>query len=267
MGSDNARFHVKIANYELNGYMSVVDISTSQNVSINFSVASIAERLIATFIDFVIQGVYILLMVLLLFGGFSALGSITSIGGSTLVVSICFIALPVLTYHLWTEFFFKGRSIGKMAMSLQVVMLDGTEPGFLNFFSRWILRLLDITLFSGLIAIVVLIASSKGQRIGDLAAGTTVIRKKRKGFTAPSAKDFEQDENYESSFPQVLNLSDKDLELIREVLSRGIGGQNDALIEATADKVKNLLQVDTEMSDILFLKAVVKDYNYLVGNL
>lgn len=265
--SDNARFHVKIANYESNADMSVVDIRTSQNVIINFSVASIAERLIATFIDLLIQGTYMVVMVFVLFGGFSAFGNWSSLGVSSLVISICFIALPVLTYHLWAEFFFKGRSIGKMAMNLRVVMLDGTEPGFLNFFSRWILRMLDISLFTGLIAVVSLIGSSKGQRVGDIAAGTTVIRQKRGGYTAPSIKDFVQEDTYVPGFPQVVNLGDKELALIKEVLNRGGDGQSLLLLEATSQKVQDLLQIETTMDPHSFLKAVVKDYNYLASSL
>lgn len=243
--------------------MSVVDINTSQNVSINFSVASVAERLIATFFDILIQFAYVWSMAFVLFGGLGAFGSSSSFGSVGAVLATCFIILPLLSYHLWAEFFFKGRSVGKMMMGLQVVMIDGSEPSFLNFFLRWILRILDVSIFTGMVALVTIGANGKGQRLGDIAAGTTVIRHKKKKTSVPSASDLNIPENYEPSYPEAINLNDREIALIKETLRRN----QTELLEAVTHKVQDLIQVEAPTDHRTFLEQVVKDYNFIAGRI
>lgn len=243
--------------------MSVVGINTSQNVNINFTVASIAERLLATFFDILIQVIYAWMMLLLLFGGLKVLGSFGSLASPTFILFIVVVGLPVLFYHLITEYFFKGRSFGKMIMGIRVVMLDGSEPGFLHFFLRWILRIIDISVFGGVVALVAIVSTGKGQRIGDKAAGTTVIRPRKKTPSITSASDFNLPEDYEPIYPEAINLKDKDVALIKEA----IGRNQREIIVAVSAKVQDILQIEPKGDHLDFLHQVVKDYNFLAGRL
>ena len=72
------------------------------------------------------------------------------------------------------ELFNHGQSLGKMAMKIRVVKKDGTSPSIGDFFMRWLLQIIDMG-FSFIGALVILLTKNS-QRLGDLAAGTMVIR-------------------------------------------------------------------------------------------
>src|SRR5215213_8087828 len=93
-------------------------INTTQNVRLNFQIASLGDRVLATIIDVVVIYGYIFLMAFIL-------ASSRSIDSPA--VFIIFL-LPVIFYHFLFEVFNNGRSIGKMAMKTRVIRMDGTEP-------------------------------------------------------------------------------------------------------------------------------------------
>lgn len=86
-----------------------------------------------------------------------------------------FWGLPVLSETLW-----KGRTPGKAAMGLRVVTLDGGPVRFRHAAIRWLLALIDFYLLLGVPAIVTAMVTRRSQRLGDVAAGTVVIRDKER---------------------------------------------------------------------------------------
>src|SRR5690554_3046484 len=146
-------------------------IETAQNVKIVQNVAGVGERILAFLIDGLVIGVYILVLVFVL--------SSLEFGDDTGIIMGLTIGLPVTLYHLLWEMLWNGRSPGKAAMGLRVVKLDGTKPAFSNYILRWLLRIIDITATSGALALVSILLNGKGQRVGDLAASTTVITEKQ----------------------------------------------------------------------------------------
>jgi hypothetical protein len=141
------------------------------------------------------------------------------------------------------------------------VKLDGSSPGIGSYLLRWILRPIDISLFSGGIAILSIAITRHNQRLGDLAAGTTVVKTDvRQDFPV-----FAVEENYTPSFPEVVSLSDADIEVIQRVLKvyRDSGNQQPVLV--TVEKMKDVLQVESELPPLQFLYTLVKDYKYLTA--
>ncbi|MBA3971750.1 MAG: RDD family protein, partial [Bacteroidetes bacterium] len=152
--------------------MDNIKIQTTQNVDIEYELASIGDRILATLLDYVFFIAYFVL--LLIIAGFTKGLFFESIA------VIIILVLPVFLYDLLCEMFFQGKSLGKMIMKIKVVKLDGTQAGFGAYMLRWLLRIIDTKLFSGGVALIAIIVNGKGQRIGDMAAGTTVIKMKQK---------------------------------------------------------------------------------------
>lgn len=96
-------------------------------------------------------------------------------------VKIAVIVLVYLGYFLVTEGFW-AQTIGKKLFGLRVVRLNGEPGGFREAWIRTLLRLLEVNpfLFGYLPAGLTVIATERNQRLGDLAAGTLVIRSGRR---------------------------------------------------------------------------------------
>lgn len=228
-------------------------IETAQNISITQNVAGIGERILAYLIDGLIMVAYVILALVML-GGLNV-GS----GQEFLFVSV--IALPLMLYFLLWETLWNGRSPGKAALDLRVVKLDGSKPAFSNYIVRWLLRIIDITITSGSVAVVTILLSGKGQRLGDLAAGTTVISEKpRAGLENTLLVDVP--DGYRPVYPQVTMLTDRDVQEIKEIYRNSLQNSNYRVIGSLSKKVSELLQVTPEEKPLQFIKTVLIDYSY-----
>jgi hypothetical protein len=141
------------------------------------------------------------------------------------------------------------------------MLLDGTQPGISSYMLRSLLRIIDIQLLNGLVAIICIPVSEKSQRLGDMAAGTTVIKLGSK----VSLRDtilYKQVSNYKIVFDQVALLSDKDVGIIKEILDHGIANGKTDNFKVLAQKVKTKMGVSTPMNDETFLKTVLLDYSH-----
>jgi hypothetical protein len=117
------------------------------------------------------------------------------------------------------------------------------------------------------VAILVISINGKGQRLGDLAAGTSVISLNRQVGLSETMLPQVQ-ENYQPVYPQVTSLTDMDVALIKEALHvhKNSESPDYRLLETLASKVKNILQVESSMPPMAFLHTVLKDYTYLTSN-
>lgn len=232
--------------------MPTLSIPTSQNIDLEYDIAGLGERILAFIIDSLIRfGISIVLIVISqLFG---------SLGTSW---NILLFYLPFLFYFPLFEILYNGQTIGKKIMNIRVVKLDGTQPGLGDYLIRWLFRLLDITLSIGVVAIICIASSAKQQRLGDMVAGTTLIRTKPKASFEDTLY-VPLEEHYQPQFPEVMRLSDKDIRLIREILSGLSQRQNHELASLTAEKIKSLLNIRSTLEDTEFLQTVLADFNYL----
>lgn len=237
--------------------MDNIRIHTTQNVDIEYQLASIGDRILATLLDYLFFLAYFLLIVLI--------ASLTSwaLFDSMAIVSI--LVLPILFYDLICEVFFQGKSFGKMIMKIKVVMLDGTQANFGAYLLRWLLRIIDMRLFGGALALIAILINGKGQRIGDMAAGTTVIKMKQKVQLSDTIFN-KLKPDYTLIFPEVSRLTDNDVAIIKEVMQVCVRSNNFGAIDKLVLKTKTTMGVTSDLPHSQFLSAVIQDYNYLGNN-
>jgi len=144
-------------------------------------------------------------------------------------------------------------------------MLDGAQPSIGAYMIRFLLRVVDITLFSGGVAVIVIAISGKGQRLGDIAANTTVVKLQANIRVKKHELLKKMPQNHETTFDNVTDLTDKDIAVIMETLALYRKTANKAPVEAVEEKVKNLLNIETDLNTLKFLHTVVRDYNYLTS--
>lgn len=155
-------------------------IRTPEGVELNLTLAGLASRVLASLLDGLIQsiagGVVIVALVVIFDGGLETLGS----GLLALSLFLIFFGYPILF-----EVLDGGRSIGKRATGLRVVRLDGGPIGFGAASIRNIMRLIDILPGGYAVGAIAILATPHNQRLGDMAAGTVVIRERTTQVTAP----------------------------------------------------------------------------------
>lgn len=237
-------------------------ILTTQNVAINYTTANLGERLLARLLDIVFFAAYLVVFYMLFGTVFSKVGDNEEISRFGSAISII-IPLPVLTYTLWVESLFNGRSFGKMIMGLKVVKVNGMPAGIGDFAFRWMTRILEgeFGAFTCL-ALPVAIISKKTQRIGDIVGGTIVISiKKRASLRTTILTHINP--NYRVVFPQVAALSDRDVNIIRDVMAQSFETGNYQLLEYLGHKVKTVMKVSPnpqQLPTMQFLNIVLADY-------
>ncbi len=236
-------------------------INTTQNVVIQYEVASVGERVLARLLDVVLFGGYIVLAMIILGKVLSGMSWRTQAEMGTLLYIL--VLIPVFTYTLWCESLFNGKTFGKMIMGIKVVKTDGAPAGVGDFAFRWILRILEgeLAIFTAL-ALPVAIISNRGQRIGDMVAGTMVIRTKVRS-SIRSTILAQINPSYRVVFPQVAVLTDKDMNIIRSIMQQAYSTANYALMETLAARVKQVMKVYPDPRQLptpQFLNIVLADY-------
>ena len=234
--------------------MENVRIRTTQNVEIEYQLASLGDRVLATLLDYLFFFAYLIII-----GIITSIAGIGNNWGPGLSMAVF---LPILLYSLVCETFFQGRSFGKMVLKIQVVKLDGTPPHFSNYLLRWALTLIDSVVSFGIVAILSIIINGKGQRLGDMAAGTTVIRLKQKNTIHDTILKT-IDPGYIPVFKEATYLTDHDVSIIKEVLEFSKKSNNQSAFLKLAQKIKQTLGVNTDLTDIQFLETIIADYNHL----
>jgi uncharacterized RDD family membrane protein YckC len=229
-------------------------IDTTQNVGITFQLASPGERGLSWFIDAMVKLSWILIV-----GEVFKTGAFLFRDGNWGLMLLIML-LPIAFYNILSELFLNGQSVGKAIVKIRVMKIDGTQAGLSNYLLRWVCGLFEFNLFAGL-GLIIFFWNGKGQRIGDIFAGTTVV-KVNKEMSFEETTDLDLPENYQPTFPQVTNLSQRDVEVIKEGIVFYRKYQSYKLLNNLAHKVANTLNVTTNLSQLDFLQVVVGDYNY-----
>lgn len=243
--------------------MSVIHVQTTQNVTIDYQLAGLGNRILAYIIDLLILLAYCFLIVILL----SIMGAAVFLSTElTIIVYIGFLILPVMFYDLVCEVYFNGQSIGKKSMNIRVIRTDGSKPSIGSYLIRWSTRLIEgIIIGYGLIPVVTIAVSEKGQRLGDMMAGTTVIKTNKKVKVFRNPLDLiKEEENYEVKYPDVINLTDSDIRIIKEAVITFRKNRRREPIDAVTNKVEDLLGIKNREVPIEFLSRIIADYNHLV---
>lgn len=230
-----------------------VRIQTSQNVELEYEPASIGDRILATILDRLIYLGWVLFWILIY--------SLFKLSGNMSVfIIILTIALPIMLYPILNEYFLNGQTLGKRAMNIRVVLLNGNQPTLGAYILRWLLILVDTELLTPIVAIITIAANGKGQRVGDIAAGTTVIKTiKRVNLSQVTYQSLPED--YRVTYAEASQLNDRDIETIRQVLHN----RNEGLMERTAEKVSGVLGVTNSAEPRTFLLTIINDYAHLAA--
>ncbi|NQX42176.1 Uncharacterized membrane protein YckC, RDD family [Pedobacter steynii] len=237
--------------------METIKVNTSQHVDIDYPVAGLGERIAARLIDLAaFFGVYILVMV---FG---------LLAGPETVLTVLIIALAAfyVFYNLICEVFMNGQSLGKRLMKIKVISIDGAQASIGQYFIRWLFRLVDFALTAQIGGLIAVAVSENKQRIGDMVAGTTLIK------TVPRTNlehiaFHPTEEEYTPVFKNADLLTDHDIELMHEVVLTYYKTSNADLIYNMSAKVAEhlSLSIPQGMNELNFLTTVIKDYNHLTS--
>ncbi|MES2730959.1 MAG: RDD family protein [Bacteroidota bacterium] len=235
--------------------MQNIRIHTTQNVVIEYPTASIGHRILANLFDLLILVVYYII--------FISNESNFNLSSAGWVI----VGLPPAFYHLYSELLMDGQTLGMKLTKIKVMRLDGAQPSLFNYVLRWMMRLVDVWIGGGAIAVITIAAGGRGQRLGDMAAGTTVVSLRQQASLEDMLLPVIEG-TYEPIYPQVVSLSDRDISIIKEALSTYTrnSSADPILIEVLTRKVKELLQIEEPVAPIAFLQTVLRDHTYLTAH-
>lgn len=230
-------------------------IITGQFVHITQSPASIGERLIAIAIDYTIIIIY-------LFSTITLIQRMYLPGDFQAIIYIFIINLPTLFYFFLCETFNHGQSLGKRLMNIRVVKVDGSTPGISSYLLRWLLLPIDGLLTGGL-GLLSILLTKNNQRIGDLAAGTMVIKEKNYRKIHVSLDEFDYlTKDYHPIYPQAADLTLEQINVITRTLETNHREQKQR-IASLAKKIQEMLSVvSRNQTDKDFLQTILRDYQY-----
>ena len=161
---------------------------TPEAVALEFRTANLGSRILA----------YLLDMVIVALGILAGLLTVALIGQASDVVVPDWVALTLvlvllpswwLGYFIAFETLWRGRTLGKAALGLRVVTREGAPVRFRHAAIRGLLGLVDILILSGFFAVVFILFTRDNQRLGDMVAGTLVLRE-RSALAAPAPVSF-----------------------------------------------------------------------------
>lgn len=149
-------------------------IETPEGVTLELTLAGLGSRFGAAAIDIAIQGIAVLVLVfaLTVAGSFAP----ADLGTFLLGLGAFAVAAVVVGYYLVFETLNGGRTPGKAAFGLRVAALDGTPLTFSAVAVRTLMRLVDFLPAAYAVGAIAIVTNPRNQRLGDLAAGTVVIR-------------------------------------------------------------------------------------------
>lgn len=247
--------------------MKTISIRTSQNVTIEYELPSTVQRIIAWVIDLAI----LILTNITLYLLFSWLIYVTGWSDMGYTLFNFLIILPLwLFYSLFCEIIFNGQSIGKRAIGIRVVKLNGSIPSLSDYFMRWAFRMVDILFSSGSLAVLLITGTEKGQRLGDILAGTTVIKvKSTQHVNMKELLTIRSFRNYEATYERVIVFSEDEMLSIKTILNRAsrFPKQKDTykLLQKTALLTAKKLDIpqdkfNSPQQTKQFLHTVLQDY-------
>ncbi|MDQ2914851.1 MAG: RDD family protein [Chloroflexota bacterium] len=153
-----------------------LEVETPDHVVLRYDLAGAGNRGFAAVLDFLLATLIAFTAnVILSWAGAFGETSLYVFGGLILIVTL----VVIWAYFILLEWLWNGQTIGKRVFKLRVINEDGSPAQFTAVLVRNLLRLVDFlpALYGvGLLAIVL---SPKSQRLGDLAAGTYVVRAPR----------------------------------------------------------------------------------------
>lgn len=265
--------------------MSVISVGTPFNIDLEFATAPLLRRIGAVLLDMLILVLYMLVVYRLFILHFD-IGQKLNQLTMTLGISI----LPFFYFPV-TEILMNGQTPGKRLAGIKVMDKEGLEPTISQYLLRWLLGLGNYAVFSlpylvqgtamsvpslllysifilGVFYLPAFLScafTQKSQRIADIAAGTVVIDlRKKMSFTDTIYQEI-NGEHTEAKYPQVLQLSDKDINRIKDLLHQKSTKKADReYLSLISERIRKAIHIDAvDEDDTAFLAQLLQDYNYL----
>jgi uncharacterized RDD family membrane protein YckC len=263
--------------------MAIITVTTPFNIDLEFKIAAFGNRLAAWFVDLLVISFYYYLMMRFIRPLY------TNGSRFSTPAELFLLIMPVLIYQLVFEIFMNGQTLGKLVAGIKIIDTEGREPTWGQYITRWILCLGNLFVYiipyviysmifgnlaqnlALMIALLILylpdflsvVISAKSQRIGDFAAGTVVIDKNYKANINETIYLEIEDKNYKPVFPEVMRLTDRDINGIRNLLHmKNTSSDTENYIIDVAQKIKTVLTIESNLYARDFLGQLLQDYNY-----
>jgi uncharacterized RDD family membrane protein YckC len=240
--------------------MKKVDIITSHNISIDYEAASVLNRGVAQFLDLLTMIVYfwIIVWIVVMFGW-------STFDFNMMTVLLVILQLPVMFYSVLFEYLLKGQTLGKMAMGIRVVKLNGENASLNDYAMRWAFKLIDLWFSAGAIAALFISTTEKGQRLGDILAQTAVVKNKPdQVYTIRDILNIKDRTKHEPTYLGVSKFTDEDMILIKNAITRVKKYPNEPhkqLVRDLATKAADELNLpEVPQKKLTFLKTLLQDY-------
>jgi uncharacterized RDD family membrane protein YckC len=238
--------------------MKNIEIITTQNVVLQYELASLKDRIFAFVLDMICLTIVFSIFSAMIAGFFVYSETARTVGLLMLAVSLAF-------YSLFFELFYQGRSIGKMALKIQVIKLNGSSLTLSDLAARWVFRLIDIHFSIGGVAALLIMSSSRAQRIGDIIANTVVVKMMpTMNVDLQNLLSIYRTEKYIPQYQEAKKLKEEDALLIKTTLERYRRFYNDTHRESVyelAVQVKEILGIENIQEEkTVFLQTVLQDY-------
>lgn len=233
-----------------------IEINTAQNVTIQYELAALKDRILAFLLD----------LVILVAGTLILIGISAMLPGMARDIMQWVIALPVIIlYSLVSEIVGNGQSIGKAALSIKVVKITGKHATLSDYLLRWCFRFIDIWMSLGSIASMLISSSSKAQRMGDMLANTAIIKAKPSiNMSLHDLLNISSLDTYQPQYPEIRKMAEEDMLLVKTVIERVKKYPNEAHLEALDMMVKHMMQQlqiqVVPVNKTEFLRVLLRDY-------
>jgi uncharacterized RDD family membrane protein YckC len=245
--------------------MQTIEITTTQNVTIEYELSGLKERFFALLIDVVIEG---FIWMALIFLTISIRAGMDSEFWTAFVFGFPF--WFTILYPFTCEAFLDGQTIGKRAQNIKVVRIDGKPISLSDLFLRAIFMLVDFISTAGGLGALLIITTERRQRLGDMAAGTISIKLPTSmgRFRLDDILNINTLENYTPQYPEVKRLSEDDMLFVKHVIQRYQKYPNVAQEEAVRSLFAHLhkvlelpnLPLQRPQGMVDFFKTLIKDY-------
>lgn len=243
--------------------MASIEIQTTQNVTIEYELASLRDRIVAMLIDAIIFS-FIYFAIIFLFFFFIA----SDLTESSMVLYVLFLLFPIIGfmgYHFISELVMNGQSWGKKAIGIKVVRLDEEEAGLSSFLLRSVFHIIDTFFSMGIIGAILISSSQNKQRLGDLTSNTTVVKfRSSSRFGLKEILKINTLQHYEPIYSEVRHFKESDMLIVKNLITRYRKYPNLAHQEAlrlAAERFTQLLDLKEQPNNYLtFLETLLKDY-------
>jgi uncharacterized RDD family membrane protein YckC len=237
-------------------YDDVLTIATPEGVEMRLTLAGPASRFVSAIVDILIQGALLVCVAVVL----GVVGGGLGVGGGLAVLLWAVISFALITfYDIFFEVFHSGRTPGKRLNGLRVVRVEGHPVNFLTSAVRNVMRPVDFLPSAYLLGAVVILASRKNQRIGDVVAGTLVVRER----VAPSLPETGRPvpTPVRQSTWDTSGITQEELATVRQFLERRHeidGGSRSELARTLAERLRpKVTGAPSDLAGEQFLLALV----------